>query len=74
MNISAEGQREQAGAWGHFSKHGTTRDKQFGGDFHKFYFDHVAFEEPLHGEAKTSEWRRQVSILIYEMAPEEKSG
>lgn len=49
-------------------------DKHFGGDFHKFYFDHVAFEEPLRGEAKTSEWRHQVSILIYEIAPGEKSG
>ena len=49
-------------------------DKQFGGDSHKFYFDHVAFEEPLRGEAKTSEWRHQVSILIYEIAPGEKSG
>lgn len=38
------------------------------------YFDHVAFEEPLRGEAKTSGGRCQVSILLYEMAPEEKSG
>ena len=47
-------------------------DKQFGGDFHKFYFDHVAFEEPLRGEAKTSEWRHQVSQWIYKSSISKK--